>query len=95
MGRRPDLEDSEGFHSAKRVFTALGLGMEMNDKSAEPYEDQFINICDNVLNLTNEGLKHDLPVLVTDDVNRSKVEEILSQGNHQQLVGEDETQKLM
>jgi hypothetical protein len=86
MGRRPDLEDTEGYLSTKRVFTALGLGQEMNDKSAEPYEDQFINICDNVLNLTTEGLKLDLPVLVTDQASRSKVEQILSQ---------DETQKLL
>jgi hypothetical protein len=58
MGRRPDLENSEGFLATDRVFNAIGFATSgIDSKSAEPYSLQFNAICDAVLGLTNEGLK--------------------------------------
>jgi hypothetical protein len=85
-GNRPDLEHHEDYLAAHRVFSTLGF-QDVNTKSAEPYEVQFQHICDNTLNLTNDGLKEELPTLVSDAGNRRRVEEILN--------GAEETQKLM
>lgn len=95
-GARPDLEHDEGFLACDRVFNAMGLNeVALNNNTAEPYESQFWDTCDAVFNLTPEGLKSELPILVTEDSNRRRVEEILSSGHTAELHAEEETQQLL
>jgi hypothetical protein len=96
MGRRPDLQNSEAYLATERVFKAIGLTqLDLDDKSAQPYYLQFEAICDNVLSLTAEGLKEQLPILVTDEANRKKVEAILEKEGAAQVGSAEETQKLL
>ena len=92
MGRRPDLEKSEGYLATDRVFNAIGLNSSgLDAKSAEPYVFQFNAICDTVLGLTNEGLKQNLAVLVADENNRKKVEELVNSGRAGHVGAGDQT----
>jgi len=95
VGNRPDLEQSEEFKAAEKVLGAIGLNqVDLDLNTAQPYEDQFNGIVDDVLNLTASGLKADLPVLVAEETQKRKVEEILSRGEVPEIA-EDETQKLL
>jgi hypothetical protein len=58
---------------------AIGLNkIKLTNKTAEDYESQFWSNFDVAYNLTEIGLKEELPYFVTDPSNRLKVEAILS-----------------
>lgn len=58
---------------------AIGLNkIKLTKKTAEDYESQFWSNFDVTYNLTEIGLKEELPYFVTDPSNRLKVEAILS-----------------
>lgn len=52
--------------------------IEYDTTSSQPVEDQFWDQFDGVFGLTEEGLKKDLGVFITDARDRSKVEAILN-----------------
>ena len=49
----------------------------MTNKTSEDYESQFWSNLDVTFNLTEIGLKEELPYFVTDPSNRMKVEAII------------------
>ncbi len=96
QGFRPDLENDEGFLATQRVVDAIGLNQYPIEKTtAQTPEFQFWDGVDQVLNLTSEGLKEQLPLLVTDDANKRRVQDILNSGGSQEVFGEDQTQQLL
>ncbi len=78
-GKLDYMKGDAGFECAMRVFTALGFNnIELSDKTAEPYEEQFWNGFDGLYNLTEAELKQDLQLIVTDPNNRAKVEALMA-----------------
>lgn len=64
------LPHTPGFDSAARVMEALGLNrIEIDRKTAQPYEEQFWDQFDVIMELTEEGLQRELPAFVTDPSN--------------------------
>ena len=91
-GLRPDLASSEEFEATDRVMTALGMNeVELDTKTAEPYESQFWSNLDGVFNLSDASLKEEIPYFITDTSNRMKVEAIM-EGRNQDVI--EETQQL-
>ena len=71
----------------------LGLDhIEIDKKSAQPYEEQFWEQFDYLQNLTEEEMKKELPYFITDPTNQAKVEALLS--GRKTTIGHDETQRL-
>lgn len=92
-GLRPDVASSEEFAATDRVMTAVGMNeVEISTLTAEDLESQFWSNLDATYNLTEVGLREELPYFITDPSNRMKVEAIM-EGRQEQLVAE-ETHKL-
>ncbi len=66
--------------------------VEVDRKSAQPYEEQFWEQYDYVQELTEAEMRRELPNFVTDPSNRVKVEALLS--GRKALPSADETQRL-
>jgi len=76
-------------------MTAVGMNqIEFNTKTAEPYELQFWRNLDGIYQLSEIGMKKQLPYFVTDPSNRMKVEAIL-QGQENAHLDAEETQTLL
>lgn len=81
------------FAAAARVMEALGLArVDIDRKSAEPYEEQFWTQFDVIMELSEEGLARELPVIVTDPANKARVEALIA-GRKGQL-GQEATHAL-
>lgn len=92
-GLRPDVASSEEFAATDRVMTAVGMNeVEISTLTAEDLESQFWSNLDATYNLTEVGLREELPYFITDPSNRMKVEAIM-EGRQEQLAAE-ETHKL-
>ena len=86
------MASSEEFEATDRVMTALGMNeVELDTKTAEPYESQFWSNLDGVFNLSDATLKEEIPYFITDTSNRMKVEAIM-EGRNQEAI--EETQQL-
>jgi hypothetical protein len=73
------LPKEASFDAAARVMEALGLArVDIDRKSAEPYEEQFWTQYDVIMELSEEGLARELPVIVTDPANKAKVEALIA-----------------
>ncbi len=73
------LPQGEEFEATQRVMDALGLGkFEVDKKTAQPYEEQFWDQYDVIMELSEEGLKRELPAFVTDPSNKAKVEALIA-----------------
>lgn len=82
------------FESATRVMKALGLShVEIDRKSAEPYETQFWEQYDVLFELSEEGLARELPAFVTDPANKAKVEALIA-GRKGTQIGQETTHRL-
>jgi len=63
-----------------RVMNALGFEtMEFSDKTAMPMEEQFWEQYDGIYSLTEEGMKNELPNMITDPQNRVAVQALLAE----------------
>lgn len=63
----PELDSNEGFQATKRVFEALQLSeVPIDTNSSEAPEVQFWRAVDYIYELTEEGLREELPYFVTD-----------------------------
>lgn len=72
----------------------LGLDhIEIDRKSAQPYEEQFWEQYDVIQELTDEDMQKELPYFVTDPANQAKVEALLS-GRTQAALGHDQSHRL-
>lgn len=76
-GVRPALQQDEGYLAADRVMTAIGMEMPINLNSAMDPEMQFWSNVDSTFHLSEEGMKKDLAIMITDPSNRMKVEAIM------------------
>lgn len=73
---------------------ALGLShVEIDRKSAEPYETQFWEQYDVLFELSEEGLARELPAFVTDPANKAKVEALIA-GRKGTQIGQETTHRL-
>ena len=70
LGQLPHLENDAGYLASVKVMEKLGLGaIEFNRHTAMPYEQQFWEQFDIVMNLSEEEMRKDLPYFVTDPSN--------------------------
>jgi len=77
-----ELANNEGFQATKRVFEALQLNeLPIDANSTELPEKQFWRHIDYVFELTEEGLREELPLFVTDPRQQDKINAIL-EGRH-------------
>ena len=69
----------EGFEATSRVLEALSLHrIDVDRKSAQPYEEQFWEQYDVIMELSEDGLARELPAFVTDPTNKAKVDAIIA-----------------
>ena len=79
-GKLDHLKNDEGYQATMRVMKAMGMdAVEFNHKSAEPLVEQFWTQFDGMFDLTEAGMKEDLPLIVTDPNNRAALEAVLNQ----------------
>lgn len=72
----------------------LGLDhIEIDRKSAQPYEEQFWEQYDVIQELSDEDMQSELPYFVTDPANKAKVEALIA-GRRQAVLGHDQSHKL-
>lgn len=77
-GLRPALAQDEGYLAADRVMTAIGANdLPINLNSAMDPESQFWTNVDSTFKLTEEGMKQNLAIMITDPSNRMKVDAIM------------------
>jgi protein-tyrosine-phosphatase len=70
LGKLPHLQNDADFQATQRVLSKLGLdAVEIDRKTAQPYEEQFWEQYDLILDLNEEELKRELPVFITDPSN--------------------------
>jgi len=78
-GKLDHFKDDAGFQASMRVLSAMGFDtVEFDHKSAQPLEEQFWAQYDGMYELSEESMKEDMDLFVTDPTNRSKVEAILA-----------------
>ena len=75
---------------------ALGLNsIEINRKSAQPYETQFWDQFDVLMDLSEEGLMQELPAFITDPTNKAKVDALIAGRKRDvTVIAEDNTQRI-
>jgi hypothetical protein len=78
LGKLPHLQNCPDFQTASAVLAKLGLDtIEIDRKSAQPFEEQFWEQYDVLNDLSEEELRRELPVFLTDPSNQAKVEALL------------------
>lgn len=83
QGLRPDLANDEGYHAADRAFRAIGLELDINNLTAQPFECQFWETFDHTFNLTEVDMREKLPQFISDPSNRSQVEALMEEKTQQ------------
>lgn len=79
-GKLDHLADDEGFQATQRVMEALGLNhIDFNFKSTEPLESQFWKQFDGLYDLSEAGMKEELPTLTCDPNNAAAMEALMAQ----------------
>lgn len=81
------MKSDADFEGCMKVFTALGFDtMEFElHKTAEPIEEQFWNQFDGMYDLTEAGMREELPLFITDPNNRAKVEALIASYENAEL----------
>ena len=78
LGHFKHMEGDAGYEAAKKVMEKLGLSdIEFNKHTSMPYEQQFWEQFDIIMQLSEEEMMRELPLFVTDPANKSKIEAIL------------------
>lgn len=81
MGQNGLFGDDQGWESFQRVLEAVGLGgFECDHKTSKPAQDQFIEYFDEHFDITEKGLNQALPLLISDERQRAKIESLLEHG---------------
>lgn len=79
-GKLDHLEGEPSFQATMRVMNTLGFeSMEFDNKTAMPMEEQFWEQLDGIFRLTEEGMKAELPNMITDPQNRVAVQALLAE----------------
>jgi hypothetical protein len=76
-GLRPALAEDPGFLAADRVMKAIGMNVDINLNTAEDPENQFWTDVSGTFQLSEQGMKENLAIMITDPSNRMKVEAIM------------------
>jgi len=72
----------------------MGLNdIEIERKTAMPYEEQFWDQIDDIFGLTEEKLHEDLPYFVVDPSNQAKVEALLG-GRRKEAIGQESSKTI-
>ena len=91
LGQLQHLANDEGYRATLRVLDTLGLGrIEFDTKTAMPYEQQFWEQYDILMELNEEDMMRELPTFITDPSNKAKVEALLA-GRKREAIGQEET----
>ena len=94
LGYLKHLENDEGFQATMRVLDTMGLScVDFSDRGAMPKEELFWEQFDGVFQLTEAGMKKELPNFVTDPNNRAKVDALLA-GRTDSLKSAETTRQL-
>jgi hypothetical protein len=96
MGQKGLLGDDAGWESFQKVLEASGLaGFEQNLKTSKPAADQFQAFLDTTYEITEKGLTEALPLLITDERDRSRVQELIEAGQVGDALPKEKTQTLV
>ena len=80
-GNLAHLERDEGYQATLRVMDALDLGeMTFTQETSMPVEEQFWQQFDGFNQLTESGMRKELPNFITDPANLAKVSALLEDG---------------
>ncbi len=76
-GLRPALAEDPGYLAADRVMKATGMDVVIDLNTAEDPENQFWTEVSGTFQLSEQGMKENLAIMITDPSNRMKVEAIM------------------
>ena len=94
LGQLSHLEGQPGYQSTLRVMDKMSLGhIQFDRHSAQPYEEQFWDQYDVLMELSEEDMYKELPTFVTDPSNRAKVEALL-QGRQRDALDSENTRQI-
>lgn len=94
LGSKGLLGD-EGYHAVHTVLETVGLGGFEQDKTTSlSIEEQFIEFFDAKLDITEDGLNKALPLIITDERDRSRVESLIASGQGAQALPQETSQEL-
>lgn len=81
-GKLAHLERDEGYQATLRVMEAMGLNdIEFDSTTAMPVDEQFWQQFDGCYQLTEAGMRADLPYFITDPANMARVQALLESGD--------------
>ena len=95
LGQKGLLGDDKGYESLKTVLSAVGLGgFEQNITTSNPVEAQFLDFFDHKLDITERGLIKALPLIITDERDRQRVQTLIDSGHSEDALPQESTQTL-
>ena len=81
-GQLDHLQSDEGYQATLRVLNAMGCSdVTISQTTAMPVEEQFWQQFDGNFQLTESGMRKELPQFVTDPANLAKVNALLEDGD--------------
>jgi hypothetical protein len=88
LGKLPHLAGDNGYQATVKVLDQMGLGAVNFDRTtAMPFEEQFWKQFDNIFELSESEMMEELPVMVCNPSDRTKLSALLDT-RHQQLAAE-------
>ena len=82
LGQKGLLGDESGYSALLHILHATGLGdFEHNPTTSMPVEEQFLQYFDNKYDITEKGLTEALPLIITDERDRSRVQALIESGH--------------
>ncbi len=95
MGQKGLLGDDQGYQAFLNVLEHTGLGgFERNATTSLPVEAQFEQFLDEALEITEEGLIENLPLIITDERDRYRVQSLIESGNGSEALPKETTSQL-
>mmetsp|Transcript_715 Transcript_715/g.837 ORF Transcript_715/g.837 Transcript_715/m.837 type:complete len:353 (-) Transcript_715:33-1091(-) len=95
LGQKGLLGEDGAYTAITTVLQAVGLdGFSHNITTSLPVEDQFIDFLDGRFDITEEGLTKALPLLISDERDRSRIESLIASGNASEALPQESTQQL-
>lgn len=80
MGRKGFL-DGDAWYSFEKVLEVIGLGdFQRNPKTSKPIELQLVTRIDEVYKVTEKKLNEALPIIISDERQRERIQSLLEQG---------------
>jgi len=83
LGTQGLRDQDEGYLACERAFEAIGLTLQINKLTAEPFEQQFWSTYDTQFDLSEIEMREKLPLFISDPSNRSQVEALMEEKTQQ------------